>query len=112
MAAKEQTFRFNFIGRQYNAIGQFSKVYDTYKAKSLGHALFMLHTDYLVVRELKGYDTSKMRSMFDSYDETRIPDETLRTTKLVEFKYPRRETSPNTGTYRYYRMDAPVDYKW
>ncbi|MCC6447274.1 MAG: hypothetical protein IT215_01135 [Chitinophagaceae bacterium] len=109
---KEQTFRFNFIGRQYNAIGQFNNIFDTYKAQSLGHALFMLHTDYLVARELKAFDTSNMRSMFDSFEDTRVPDEVLKTTELKSFKYPKRETSPNTGTYRYYRSDAPDNYKW
>jgi hypothetical protein len=110
--ATEYSFRFNFIGTQARAIGNPSKVYYTYKAPSLGHALFMLFSDYDIIRELNTFDTTDQRSMFDSFEETRIPRDVVRNTELKKHKHPRRETSPNTGTYKYYRSDAPDNYKW
>ncbi len=110
--ATEGTYRFKFRGRQARAIGQVTQIYDTYKAKSLGHALFMLFTDYNIVLDLEAFDTSNMMSKFDSFECTRVPDEILKKTEIISFKYPRRETSERTGSYKYYRMDAPVNYNY
>lgn len=110
--ATEGTYRFKFRGRQARAIGQVTEIYDTYKAKSLGHALFMLFKDYDIVLNLEAFDTSDMRSMFDSFECTRVPEKVLKQTEIISFKYPRRETSPKTGSYKYYRMDAPTNYSY
>lgn len=109
---KEGTFRFKFKGRQARAIGQVTEFYDTYKAKSLGHALFMLYTDYDIVLKLEAFDTTDMRSMFDSFDFTKVSDKVLSQTELKRFNYPRRETSAKTGSYKYYRADAPTNYSY
>jgi len=47
-----KTFKFSFIGRISGAIGIFYKIRDTYKANSLGEALYMLYTDYEHIRQL------------------------------------------------------------
>ena len=104
-------FRFNFTGRQARAIGITYPIWDTYEAKNLGQALHKLHTDYEHISKLRAWDTTKT-GIGDTWDSNQLDPALVSETDIEECTYPRRETSPNTGTYRYYRMDAPTNYKW
>lgn len=102
-------FRFRFKGRQTNAIGQVKEILDTYKCEFLGQALHMLHHQYDVLSMLNAYED---RSKAFSYVPL-IPISLKVVEKTAFIKCDAsRETSPNTGTYKYYRHDAPDDYKW
>ncbi len=108
-----KSFRFRFTGRQARAIGITYEIYDTYKnMKSLGHALYKLYTEYELIKDLTVWETTGFGSIFDAYDSNKIPKEEVLKTPLIKHIVPSRETSPNTGTYKYYRMDAPTNYKW
>ncbi len=94
-------YRLAFIGRQANAIGITYQIYDTYKANSLGEALFMLYTDY----ELIGGLTAKENN-------NTIDKDVISKTKLIPVDYPKRQTSPTTGSYKYYRYEQTQHTKF
>ena len=103
-------FRVKFEGRQAKAIGINYNIRDTYKAESLGHMLYMLNIDYISIRFLDVYEDKS-----EAYKYRRpelINTKIVEATEIIKFDYPKREISPNTGTYRYTRDDAPDDYRW
>lgn len=57
-----KTYAFSFIGRKNGAQGIFHKIRDSYKANSLGEALYMLYVDYEHITKLVASENSKLLS--------------------------------------------------
>lgn len=105
----EREFRFKFTGVQVNALGLSKDCSDTYKCFYLGEAIYKLYAQYDKVIIKKAFEN---RSAPYSYVPLiPISLDIVKSTKLIKCNTD-RETPPNTGTYKHFRHDAPVDYKW
>lgn len=91
---KKYTFSFN--GRQSGAIGITYQIRDTYKANSIGEAMYLLYTDYDLISGLQAKEGSHS---IETANVKLIPCDTSKC-------YPHRETDPKTGSYRYTRSDT------
>ena len=92
-------FAFSFVGRQTGAIGITYQIKDTYRAHSLGAAMYMLYTDYDLIHRLEYRQGAK-----------KIDTEGIELVKCDISKcYPNRPTNPQTGSYLYTRSDTPIN---
>lgn len=93
-------YRFTFTGRQSGAIGIFYKISDTYKCNNVHEALSYLWTDYEHIKGLTIYENGKKIEEPDKIEWVKVRP------------YTERERSPKTGSYKYFREDAPDNYNY
>lgn len=96
----QKKYRFNFIGSQSGAIGITYEIWDTYKCDNIHEALSYLYEDYQHFGSMKAYENGKLIELPEKINWVKVRS------------YRERERSPKTGSYRYYREDAPKDYKY
>lgn len=103
-------FRFCFVGVQTGELGFSRDIRETYdKGYHLGEALYRLHHDYDVKRELVVYeDTSEA---YGYMPLIKLNDASVKDIKPIKCDV-RREVSPYTGTYKYYRHDNDDPDYW